>query len=136
MVEIVGALLIRGRAVLMGLRSADKAMLPQCWDVIGGHVEAGETPYETLVREVAEEIGVTVLSAEPLDVVTYDLPGQPTLVQHLFVVTGWNGEISLANDEHTELRWFSVDELGTIPDDAFRAYRPQLERTIRSRRPL
>jgi 8-oxo-dGTP diphosphatase len=31
---------------------------PNHWDLIGGHLEAGETPEQALVREVKEEIGI------------------------------------------------------------------------------
>ena len=31
---------------------------PGYWDLIGGHVEEGETPEEALVREVREELGI------------------------------------------------------------------------------
>ncbi len=31
---------------------------PDHWDLIGGHVEEGETPEEALVREVKEELGI------------------------------------------------------------------------------
>ena len=31
---------------------------PNHWDLIGGHVEEGETPEQALVREVKEEIGI------------------------------------------------------------------------------
>ncbi|MCE5346690.1 MAG: NUDIX domain-containing protein [Bacteroidales bacterium] len=31
---------------------------PHYWDLIGGHVEEGETPEEALVREVKEEIDI------------------------------------------------------------------------------
>jgi 8-oxo-dGTP diphosphatase len=31
---------------------------PDHWDLIGGHVEDGETPDEALVREVKEELGI------------------------------------------------------------------------------
>jgi len=33
---------------------------PDHWDLIGGHVEAGETPEQALVRETKEEIGVAL----------------------------------------------------------------------------
>ncbi len=31
---------------------------PNHWDLIGGHLEEGETPEQALVREVKEEIGI------------------------------------------------------------------------------
>ena len=31
---------------------------PDHWDLIGGHVEAGETPEEALIREYKEELGI------------------------------------------------------------------------------
>jgi len=31
---------------------------PDCWDLIGGHVEEVETPEEALVREVKEELDI------------------------------------------------------------------------------
>jgi 8-oxo-dGTP diphosphatase len=33
---------------------------PNHWDLIGGHVEEGETPEEALIREVKEELGIDI----------------------------------------------------------------------------
>jgi 8-oxo-dGTP diphosphatase len=33
---------------------------PDYWDLIGGHVEEGETPEEALVREVKEELNIDI----------------------------------------------------------------------------
>jgi len=37
---------------------------PQHWDLIGGHVEEGETPEEALVREVKEELDIDLKEFE------------------------------------------------------------------------
>jgi len=60
MIEIAQALLFdRDGKLLIYLRD-DKPSIPfpNHWDLIGGHVEAGETPEEALCREVHEEIDV------------------------------------------------------------------------------
>lgn len=54
----VGALIMddQGR-IFVHRRSPDRRLFPDCWDIVGGHVEAGETPREALAREIAEETG-------------------------------------------------------------------------------
>jgi 8-oxo-dGTP diphosphatase len=37
---------------------------PNHWDLIGGHVEEGETPEEALVREVKEELDIDISEYE------------------------------------------------------------------------
>jgi len=37
---------------------------PNCWDLIGGHVEDGETPEQALIREYKEELGLTLKEYE------------------------------------------------------------------------
>jgi len=43
--------------ILLSLRDNKPGIpFPQHWDLIGGHVEEGETPEEALIREVKEEL--------------------------------------------------------------------------------
>jgi 8-oxo-dGTP diphosphatase len=45
--------------LLLYLRDNNPAIpFPDRWDLIGGHVEEGETPEEALVREVKEELDI------------------------------------------------------------------------------
>jgi RimJ/RimL family protein N-acetyltransferase len=54
----VGALIRDGRnRVFAHRRSPTRRLLPGTWDVVGGHTEPGETPEQTLAREIEEETG-------------------------------------------------------------------------------
>ncbi|TGQ64673.1 NUDIX hydrolase [Mesorhizobium sp. M00.F.Ca.ET.186.01.1.1] len=110
----VGALLVsHDRKVLLGLRAAWKSAWPGHWDTVGGRVEAGETLDAALVREVQEEIGVTPTQfrwMESIEERRPDLYGNA--VHHVFAVVGWDGgNPSNVCEEHTEIRWFDIDEL-------------------------
>ncbi len=102
---LVGALIVHDGMLLLGRRSAEKAVCPDTWDVIGGHVEAGDTFEDALLREVEEEIGIRPL--------VYDEHSRHSLLKSgvlvLFQIVSWSGgEPRLRNDEHVELRWFPI----------------------------
>lgn len=53
--------------ILVNLRDDDpRIIFPNKWSLIGGHVEAGESPEQGLVREVEEEIGYQLTDYHPL----------------------------------------------------------------------
>ncbi|WP_409461985.1 NUDIX hydrolase [Amycolatopsis sp. GA6-003] len=56
--DVVGGVVLNaeGRAFVQ-LRSADRDLYPNTWDVVGGKVEPDETAMEALAREVVEETG-------------------------------------------------------------------------------
>lgn len=49
--------------ILLQLRSKDKDSYPGLWDIsVAGHTDSGETPIESAVREMSEEIGLSINS--------------------------------------------------------------------------
>ena len=74
----VGALIRddRGR-VFVQRRSATRRVLPGIWDIVGGHIEAGETIEATLAREIHEDLAAPRLEADKHD--AYAWVGRDTL---------------------------------------------------------
>ncbi|MEP2828579.1 NUDIX hydrolase [Parvibaculum sp.] len=119
-----GAFFVKDGRVLLARRAAHKETYPDCWDIVGGHVEPGETVEQALIRETMEELGVTPLQFEAVGLFAEPLPERyGEAVHHFFRVTEWRGEPSLTDDEHTELRWFTLDEACTLEDLAIPEYR-------------
>ncbi|KRF34396.1 NUDIX hydrolase [Nocardioides sp. Soil805] len=107
-IAIAVAALVRDGRVLLGHRHPARRWYPDCWDLVGGHVEPGELPRQAVSRECLEEVGVHVQDPRPVPMTIAD----PALDVHAFVVTHWDGEIvNVAPEEHDELRWFRPDEL-------------------------
>ena len=103
--------------MLLARRSEDRPFYPGVWDVIGGHCEDRESPADTLVRELREEIGVTAHAFEEIAVL--DEPRQAEhgeAAYHMFVVTAWSGgEPRLLGPEHSALCWLTVDDALALP---------------------
>ena len=106
--EVVVALIIKSRRVLLGQRSATRAFYPGVWDLFGGHQEPGEQQHETLVRELQEELGITATAWKFLE--TLRVPADDLTV-HLYLVTAWVGTpLNCQPDEHSAIDWFSLEE--------------------------
>jgi 8-oxo-dGTP pyrophosphatase MutT (NUDIX family) len=135
-----GGLLIRKGEMLLARRSEQRAFYPGVWDIVGGHCEGEETPADTLVRELEEEIGVTARAYEEVAVLEEPRPAEHGEARyHVFVVTEWDGdEPRLASSEHSELRWVGLDEALALPlaHPAYGAlFRVVLERSAAGRQP-
>ena len=81
------------------------------WEFPGGKIEPGETPEEALVREIREELAVTIEVGEKISTIEYDYPKF-----HLSMDCFWcrivDGEIHL--QEHEAAKWLTKEDLAAV----------------------
>jgi 8-oxo-dGTP pyrophosphatase MutT (NUDIX family) len=94
--------------VLLAHRHPLRRWYPDCWDLVGGHIEPGELPHQAVERECLEELGVRIHDPRPMPMAFTD----PSIEMHAFVIRSWDGSpVNAAPDEHDDLRWFRPAEL-------------------------
>jgi len=99
--------------VLLAERPAGKSMAG-LWEFPGGKIEAGERPEDTLIRELAEELGIVVdqEGCVPLTFASALLGGRHLLLL-LYVIRDWQGDPQAL--EATELAWVTPAAMRDLP---------------------
>src|SRR5690606_2046034 len=75
------------------------------WEFPGGKLEDGEQRFDGLVRELREELGITVSHARPLLDIRHDYPDKSVRLD-VWLVTGFDGEAHGA--EGQPVRWVTA----------------------------
>jgi 8-oxo-dGTP diphosphatase len=105
-VEVAAAVMLRadGRQFLLAQRPEGKVYAGY-WEFPGGKVEAGESVRQALVRELHEELGISVTTCYPWLTRVFTYP-HATVRLNFWRVTAWTGEIGItAPLEHSAVDW-------------------------------
>jgi 8-oxo-dGTP diphosphatase len=99
--------------VLIAERPAGKSMAG-LWEFPGGKIEAGETPEQSLIRELEEELGIVVKEA-CLAPLTFASHGYADfhLLMPLYVCRRWDGMVTAR--EGQQLAWVRPNRLRDYP---------------------
>ena len=89
-------------------RRADHLHQGGLWEFPGGKVEKGETHHQSLVRELQEEINITITIASPMMQISHDYIDKSVTLD-IWKVIEFEGNPEGA--EGQEIRWVSMDEL-------------------------
>ena len=111
---VVAAALIRpdGR-VLLQQRAPGRAMAG-LWEFPGGKVEEEELPERALIRELTEELGIEVDSAQLIPACFASAPnGERHMLLLLYTCREWRGEPQPL--DATALKWAGTDEMRGLP---------------------
>ena len=111
-VDVAAAVILREDGAFLLGRRPPGTVYAGWWEFPGGKVEAGETPRDALVRELAEELGIVVETAWPW--ITREHVYEHAHVRlHFFRVVRWTGE--LRDLQHDALEWQRTDAMTVAP---------------------
>ena len=107
---IVGIIVAADGRVLVNQRRPGTHMAGY-WEFPGGKLRAGEPPRTGLVRELAEELGIRILDAEPLLMLEHAYPARRVQLD-VWRVIRYDGEPE--GLEGQPLRWVAPADLHTL----------------------
>lgn len=86
------------------------------WEFPGGKVEPGETPVNALIRELSEELAMSVSELD-LHPATFAQSATrddgPPIVILLYIYLHFSGEA--VSQEGAEIGWFTAEEVASLP---------------------
>lgn len=99
--------------ILLAQRPEGK-QLAGLWEFPGGKIDPGETPEAALVRELAEELSISVneTQLEPLTFASFTYPGFHLLMP-LYRIKSWTGDIH--PKEGQAIAWVEPARLNDYP---------------------
>jgi 8-oxo-dGTP diphosphatase len=109
-IDVAVGVILRGQQCFVTKRASDQHQGDK-WEFPGGKLEGDETPFNALVRELREEVGIAILDGEAQFVISYEYP-EKTVHLHVFYVHLFNGEPD--SQEGLEGRWVAFDELPSL----------------------
>ena len=109
LVVVACALIDADKRILLAQRPEGKT-LAGLWEFPGGKIDAGERPEQALIRELWEELGITVKEAclAPLTFASHAYPDFH-LIMPLYVCRRWDG--SVVSKESQALKWVMPRDL-------------------------
>jgi mutator protein MutT len=109
----IGAVIVSEGKILLEKRGNEPGRGQ--WSIPGGLVELGESTEQTLVREVREETGLEVESAELIDVVGNAVRDEAGKIEYHFVIIDYltkiKGGTLKAGTDAEELKWVELAEV-------------------------
>jgi len=113
----VGGLILNKKGKIL-LTKRIEPIFPQWngkWGIPGGHVEFGESPEETLHRELKEELGVEVRVFQDTPFIASRRLILPKVSYHgiflCYLCRIIKGKLKKKSPEHSDLKWFKSEKI-------------------------
>lgn len=114
LMKVVALALRRNDGRILLQKRPQNTAMAGLWEFPGGKMENGETPEQSLKREIDEELGIKV-AQDDLEPVTFasEALADRHLLLLLYQCSKWQGQPIALHAE--ELRWVTLEEMSTLP---------------------
>lgn len=110
----------RGGRILLHRRASGMRLYPGCWDTVAGHVDVTPDYEESAKIELREEAGILDAVLEQVDYFYSENPYRDGVVPKRFIMifkTRVDNHLNkVDSDEVAESRWFTKEEIRSIPN--------------------
>ena len=114
--------------VFLAKRAKTKKFLPDVYELLGGHIERGESSIDGLKREIKEELGMKIEIGDSFFTFSYDGRDSQTTETIYFAQFAEPIEnIKLNSEDHSESNWFAENEIGKIISENKRGNDPEIQ---------
>ncbi|MGE5628595.1 MAG: (deoxy)nucleoside triphosphate pyrophosphohydrolase [Solirubrobacterales bacterium] len=107
MIKVVAAIIHKDNKIIISKRKENKSM-GGFWEFPGGKIEQGETPEEGLVRELKEEMNISIKVEKYVGESIYDY-GNIVICLLGYLASIENGHIILK--DHDAYEWVTLEEI-------------------------
>ena len=108
-VNVVAAVILKDDEIL--IRQRGDGDFKDMWGFPGGKIELGEAPENALIREIKEELSVTIKVGEWISTIEHEYPTFHLII-HAFLCSITSGELELKG--HEAAKWITIKEMNNV----------------------
>lgn len=111
LVHVVGAIIENDKSEIFCALRSPSMSLPNLWEFPGGKIELGETPEQTLLREIKEEFDCTIEVGQKFEDTTYEYENFIVRLETYKAKLLQGTPIAV---EHADMRWVTRENMHTL----------------------
>lgn len=96
-------------------RRVDEVHYAGKWDIPGGRLEIGESPFDGLKRETKEETNLDIEILLPIGIQHFTRDDGQKITMIIFLCKPLTDNLEMSKEQHTEYKWVDVTKIVDHP---------------------